>query len=163
MNITKSLKLYFNNITDEDRLKICERSKMQNNKPEVKLKLSNSLKAYYASETFEHKQIRLDILRKTSLSPESNIKRSKSLKAHISGMDTSELLERMRKSFGSCDHVERGKSISKSKKGVKTNQQEIVGKRYASMTDLDFNEMLKTKSPRMHKRLTNLRLRFINV
>lgn len=54
----------------------------------------------------------------------------------------------------------RGLKISKSKKGKETNQTEITGKRYASMTDEEFDNFLKTVSPRVHNRARNLRQRY---
>ena len=104
----------------------------------------------------------MDIFINTTVGQAANKKRSNTFKEKLKNISKDELLKRMKNSFGSCDHVKRGKLISESKKGVKTNQQEIVGKHYDSMTDSEFNEMLKTKSQRVHKRIINLRLRFID-
>jgi hypothetical protein len=84
-------------------------------------------------------------------------KQSKSMKEYLKKITHEEMSERMRKSLGNFDPKERGHLISISKKGKKTNQQDIMGKKYANMTDEDFLHFLNKCSPRVHTRMTNLR------
>lgn len=92
----------------------------------------------------------------------SKIKQSFSMKKHIDGLTNEEQNERLKKSLWSCNQIERGKLISQSKKGKKTNQLSIMGNRFADMTDEEFASYLQTKSVYVHTRYTNLRNRFIN-
>jgi hypothetical protein len=83
------------------------------------------------------------------------------MRNNLAKLSSEENKERMKKSMGSCDHKLRGEKISKSKKGKKTNQQEIVGRRYAEMTQADFDTFLKNRNPKMHNRMIRLRERFL--
>jgi hypothetical protein len=57
-----------------------------------------------------------------------------------------------------------GAKISIAKKGKKTNQQEIMGRKYASMNDEEFNSYIsKMKSLLAKNRATNLRTKWINI
>lgn len=57
-----------------------------------------------------------------------------------------------------------GAKVSAGKKGKKTNQQEIMGRRYASLSDLEFNEYISTmKSLLAKNRATNLRNKWMIV
>ena len=57
-----------------------------------------------------------------------------------------------------------GAKISASKRGKKTNQQEIMGRKYASMNENEFNEYIsKMKSLLAKNRATNLRNKWINI
>lgn len=96
--------------------------------------------------------------------PESNKKRSESLKRYLSELTTEELQERQKKSFGSCDHKARGQKISDSKKGKKSSQKELVGKKLALMTDEEFEKYLNEKnySNSIRKRFTTYRSYYIN-
>lgn len=95
-------------------------------------------------------------------SEETREKQSESVKKYLSTLTKEELSKRQKNSFGSCDHKERGAAISKAKKGKKTNQQEIMGKRYASMTDSEFDDFIKDKNLAMKTRMTNLRAKYLN-
>ncbi len=125
--------------------------------PEIALKTSISLKKYYENETSEQKEIRLTKMMKTLFSEEVNKKRKESINTYINSLTKDQIEERLNKSARNCDHKKRGESISKAKKGKTTNQQEIMGKRYAKMTDSEFSEFLKTKSERVHKGMIKLR------
>lgn len=85
---------------------------------------------------------------------------SKSLKETLSNLTNDQMRDRMKNSLGSCNHEERGKKISASKRGKTTNQQEIVGIRYANMTDEQFEEFLNTKNKNVQKRMLNLRKKY---
>lgn len=61
------------------------------------------------------------------------------------------------------DHVKRGLEISKAKKGKSTNQNEIMGKRFAVMSDLEFDKHLETLSPWVHTRFKKLREKWKNI
>jgi hypothetical protein len=64
------------------------------------------------------------------------------------------------KGIKNTDQIQRGKAISAAKFGKKTNQQEIMGKRYSAMTDDEFEEYLTTIKPMAKTRATNLRNRY---
>jgi hypothetical protein len=89
---------------------------------------------------------------------------SRSLKATLANMSESEMNDRMKKSIGSCDHEQRGKRIAEGKRGKSTNQQKIMGERFASMTDIEFEQhinSLKDGGRYTRKRFTNLRNRYV--
>ena len=86
---------------------------------------------------------------------------SKIKKEQLSKMSKEELAERMKNSVGKCDQVKRGNAISTGKKGKKTNQQQIMGERYAAMSDEKFAAFLAKQKPMMHKRSTNLRNKYL--
>jgi len=90
---------------------------------------------------------------------------SKKAKLNLSLLTPEEKNIRLKKSFhsNSVDHAERGKKISEAKKGKKTNQREISGKRYARMSNEEFKKFLEEKiSKCKHKNLTNLRNIWLN-
>lgn len=155
--IKESLNAYYKNISDEEYDRICNRNRKILSSDEVKTKISRSLRHYYLNETDDAKKIRLLHHHNVVCSNESNEKRSKTQKNNLAKLTKNEMIIRMKNSFGSCDHIKRGKSISESKKGKRTNQQQIMGERYALLTDEEFESFLKTKSERVHKRITNLR------
>ena len=80
-------------------------------------------------------------------------------KKRIGGLSEEERADMLKKSLhsGNIDHIMRGNKISAAKKGKKTNQKEITGKRFALMTDDNFESYLKTKSHYVWKRYRNLR------
>ena len=80
-------------------------------------------------------------------------------KQRIEKLSPLEKTERLKKTLHSdkVDHIMRGIKISNSKKGKKTNQCEIMGKRFSKMSDKDFYKYLEKKSPYVWKRYTNLR------
>lgn len=124
--------------------------------------------------------------RKMILSPEEIKKRSERGKINFKGKKhKEESLEKIRKKrreqifpdnysetlslaqkkrwnkLSSKDRKLIGNNISNAKKGKKTNQMYIMGKKYASMTDEEFEKYISTKSPKMEKRFKNIRERFI--
>lgn len=94
----------------------------------------------------------------------SNEKRSDSLKKYISRLSPEELQERRKKSLGSCDQKARGEKIAASKRGKKSTQRELVGKKLALMSDDEFEKYLKDKnySISIQKRFTTYREHYIN-
>lgn len=88
---------------------------------------------------------------------EKELKHSITVKENLANLTKEEMTARMKNSFGSCDHVLRGNAISKAKKGKVTNQQELEIVKYGSMTDIEFEEFLLTKSYRVHTRMRNKR------
>lgn len=80
------------------------------------------------------------------MSKSTRKKQSDSMKKNLSVMTYKELSERSKRSFGNCDHLERGKKISSSKKGKPSNQKEIVGKKLALMDDFEFEAFLNEKN-----------------
>lgn len=85
------------------------------------------------------------------------LKHSNTVKENLSKLSVEEMSNRMNNSIGKCDHVLRGLAISKSKKGKSTNQQEIEIVKYGSMSDIEFEDFLLTKSHRVHTRMRNKR------
>jgi hypothetical protein len=94
---------------------------------------------------------------------ETRKKQSNIAKTRIENMTTEQRKERIKKSFLSCDHEERGKNISKGKKDKSTNQQEIMGKKYAAMSDEEFKIFIykKERPDNITKRMINLRDKYI--
>ena len=81
----------------------------------------------------------------------------------ISLLTDEEKKNRLKNSLGSADPIIRGNKISAAKMGKSTNQQMIVGKKYAAMSDDEFINFLKTKSPRIITRLEKLRKKWKNL
>jgi len=77
----------------------------------------------------------------------------------LSSLNEEEKIKRLSRSLHSdrVDHVARGEKISNSKRGKSTNQYEIMGRKYANMSDNEFEKFIRTKSPRSEKKLKNLR------
>lgn len=94
---------------------------------------------------------------------DTSIKISKSLKKHLSSLSKEEHSRRIKNSFQKCDQEKRVKKISLAKKGKKTNQLEIMGKKYACMSNEEFNSFLETKKPNGRKRLINLRAKYYGI
>lgn len=87
---------------------------------------------------------------------------SVALNEYITSLSVDQLASRMKLSFGSCDHVERGNAISSGKKGKKTNQQQIMGNRYAAMSDQEFEKYIGGRTLATQTRMKNLRKRYID-
>ena len=85
---------------------------------------------------------------------------SKTMKKTLAQLTPEELSQRSKNSWGSSDPVARGNAISAGKKGKSTNQQEIMGKKYANMSDEEFIEYIKDRTDRVKKRMTNLRMKY---
>jgi hypothetical protein len=100
---------------------------------------------------------------KPSVSPETRQLQSLTAKSRLSNMSDEELRNRSLNSFGRCDHQLRGKKISQGKKGKKTDQQKIMGMKYANMSDEEFELFLKTKDrPKaIIARMTKLREQYV--
>lgn len=149
----------------------------------VKLKISESLKEYYINNPKPlvrekrycmcgcekyffcrpHETKKYYHCSHTPKTLESRKKQSTSLKSHISSLSKEEQIVRLNKSLFLCDHKKRGHNISKSKKGKATNQQKIMGERYAKMTNEKFETFLNEKKPQMKTRLTNLRNKYLDI
>lgn len=92
----------------------------------------------------------------------TKLRQSESMKKKLSSLSGEEMDKRLRNSLGGVDHNKRGEAISKAKKGKPTRQQEIVGVRYAQMSDEEFDILLATKAQRIHNRMIRLRMRYMN-
>lgn len=150
--------------------------------PEIKDKIGKSLSTYFKTSDYIHKVAlrrannmekrfclcgcgsMFEVNRKNpkkyisaSHAPRNTKRQSESLKETLSKLTKEEMSDRMKKSFGNCDPALRGSRISSAKKGKKTNQQEIMGRRYANMTDEEFVLFLVSRSTRIHKRISKLR------
>lgn len=156
--IKQGLMAYFNSIEWE-----CKKKLIKEKKYEVRSCLCG------CGQTFEvYKKSKKKYLnRKHQVVPkhsdEQKTKISDGLKKTISTLSDNEKADRISKSLGQTDHIKRGQHISQSKKGKSTNQQEIMGRKYASMDDYEFYLFINTKSPRTHKRIILLREKWKNL
>jgi hypothetical protein len=189
----KMMTVHSTNNRSKNRLYEWVRRSFSENHPckdaKVRNKISKSLKTYYNSKEYHRDSLkRRDTYRELRFCacgckqtfvvyksskkkfiesshapvPDYN-KVSETLKNTLSALTKENMSDRMKNSLGKANQVERGKNISKGKKGKKTNQQEIMGIRYAEMSDEDFIEYIKTKSPRVHKRIITLRNKWKNL
>lgn len=177
--LSDSLKQYYKNLPDEKKKVIClnlenarlsmndehikrrnVNSKISINKPEIKEKLKKSLYTYYNNETQEQRFDRLK-KQKDCHTEESYKKTSVSLKNFIKSLTDGEKENRLTKSLRNCDNIERGKSISKSKKGKKTKQQDIMGIKYSKMSDDEFELYLKNRPVIVLNRMIKLRNKYL--
>ena len=73
-------------------------------------------------------------------------KRVLSVIKYIDGLSEQEKCERLEKSLHNknIDHKKRGENISKSKRGISTNQQQITGTRLAQTSEDNFQSYLNT-------------------
>lgn len=165
---SERIKSAYKNMTDEHKAQLSEsKSIRMKNRTEEEIKtwkdtLKQSMEDFYNNETEEHKLWRKDIYDRCVNTPEVNIKRSQTHKKRLQNMTEEELLEHIKRSLHTCNHKKRGESISKGKKGKKTNQQEIMGKRYAKMTQEEFDLFILSKSEMHRTRIKNLREKYIN-
>jgi hypothetical protein len=182
----KNLKKYYENISDEDRIiigiktrnawqnktdeeKLAIREKIRKTlnswsdekKSEYRKKLTESQYSFWNSLTPEQREAHIKRLQAGN-TPETHVKQSKGLKRYLATLTPEELTARQKHSFGSCDHKKRGEAISKGKKGKKTKQLEIMGNRFADMTDEEFTNYLSTKSKYVWTRYTNLRKKVLD-
>jgi hypothetical protein len=97
----------------------------------------------------------------------SDIRKNMSVKAvnRINNLTPEQKKQRLLKTLHSerVDHILRGKKISLGKKGKSTNQYEIMGRRFANMTDNEFKIYLDSKSLRVYNRFTILRDKWKNI
>jgi hypothetical protein len=124
----------------------------------INIKYDASKPRFVNMEHYRTYQRRID---KPKTSEKSRKKMSDSAKKRLQEISPEEMSLRMKKTFGSCDHTERGRKISESKKGKSTNQQKIVGEKYSKMTDEVFNELLVGKPSHIITRMRNLREKYI--
>jgi signal recognition particle GTPase len=84
-------------------------------------------------------------------------KTSNSMKKYINSLTEENKKIRLDRSLRTCDNIERGKNISKGKKGKKTNQQEIMMNKYKSMSDEEFRKWCIGRKQFVITRAKNLR------
>jgi hypothetical protein len=140
----EGMKKFYANEPEESKRCRSERIRMIQLRPEVREKRISSLRKFYENESEENKKIRQEEYKKNH-PPEMYIKSSISIKKFINKLTKEEQIARLDKSLRTADPIQRGLSISAGKKGKQTNQQTIMGKRYASMTDEEFELFLKEK------------------
>jgi len=99
---------------------------------------------------------------KPPVSAETRLKQSMTAVKRIKSLTEDQRKDRMLKSTHRCDHVERGKRISSGKKGKSTSQQELMGKRYARMSDEEFKAFVysKKRPDNIIRRMIKLRERY---
>ena len=90
-------------------------------------------------------------------------KRRQGIKNKLSQLSEEEQLKRLLNSMHGkhVDHIKRGAKISESKKGKSTNQQEIMSKRYATMSNEEFETYLKTKNQMARNRMIKCRNKYL--
>ena len=90
-------------------------------------------------------------------------KQSKAMKDYLSRLSNTEKTNRIKSSLGNCDHTERGKKISKAKKGKASNQKEKVGLQLSLLSDEQFETYLDEKnySASIIKRFTTYRNEYL--
>ncbi len=98
---------------------------------------------------------------RTPPSEEARKNMSDAAKKNLSCMTPEELSDRMKKSVGTADHILRGKKVSESKRGKKTNQVQIEIEKYGKMTDDEFQAHTNGRNTRMTTRMTNRRNRYV--
>ncbi len=100
---------------------------------------------------------------KPKVSDETRIKQSITATKRLQALTGEEKRIRMYNSALLCDHKKRGMSISKSKKGKQTNQQQIMGMKYASMSDDEFKIFLcnKKRTSNIIARMSKLREKYL--
>ena len=91
------------------------------------------------------------------VSEDTKLKLSTKLKRYCDGLDEEQLSSRMENSARKCDHAVRGTNISKSKKGKQTNQKLNEMAAYGKMTDMEFEEYIKGRTPSVKQRMINRR------
>ena len=92
----------------------------------------------------------------------SGIKQSNTIKKYLSSMSKEELTIRMKKSYGACDQIARGKAISLGKKGKPTNQPYIEAERYGKMTEEEFTKHTENRTKGVKSRMLKRRMKYLN-
>ena len=147
----------------------------------VKNKIANGVKKYYSEnpstrtvalvervcecgcgEKFEVKPyIKKRFLNKShALSARDTTKMVEKLKMTLNSMSDEDKKNRMT-GLRNTDHKKRGESISKSKKGVKTNQKLLEELKYGIMSDQEFKDAIKDMHNIPKGRMTNRRKAYL--
>ena len=152
LKVQKSHRLRGTLIKQQNQLKL----------PYCKCGCGNQVKSKYSEYTFKCFDRSLNQIGFTL-----DVRKNMSEKAinRIKNLNIEQKKQRLLKSLHSnkIDHVKRGKNISLGKKGKPTNQYEIMGRRFASMTDNEFKTYLDSKSKRVYNRFTILRDKWKNI
>ena len=162
INKTKQgLLTFYKNLTDTERDEVFKNLRITAKTAEFREHQREAALAFWNSLSDEERQLHIDKLQKghTDISRQ---KQSASLKKFLSSLTAEELSARAKHSFGNCDQKKRGEAISKAKKGKKTKQNEIMGNRFADMSDEEFSKYLSSKSHYVWKKYTNLRLKVLH-
>jgi len=152
---------------------------------ETKDKISKSIRKYYENHESSLKLARIECVCKCGCE-QKFIKKITSkqlyIKGHFHPTENKEILEKQRKgiklylskltpeenkkradiSFHSCDHVKRGESISRSKKGKKTNQKNIEIIKYGQMSEEEFNSYIKDRKLYVQQKMKNRRKKYFD-
>lgn len=144
----------------EIRAKISESSKLRKKRP--LLRETRYCKCG-CSETFEchPNNNKLYLHGHKRNNKESNNLISKRLSETLKKMSTEDMLKRLQNSTLKADQKERGRKISLSKKGKKTNQIQIMGERFVKMSDDEFALYISDKSKYVRTRFINIRNKFL--
>lgn len=123
--------------------------------------LNNNGEAIYCSKECSYSDFR----GKVNRTPDQHERMVKNIKKHLNGLTDDQKKDRLLKSLHSptLDHAARGKAVSEGKRGKKTNQQEIMGRKYANMSDADFNDLVQNKHVTVLPRMINLRNKWIQI
>lgn len=162
INKTKQgLLTFYKNLADAERDEVFKNLRITTKTAEFREHQREAALAFWNSLSDAERQLHIDKLQKghTDISRQ---KQSASLKKFLSSLTAEELSARAKHSFGNCDQKKRGEAISKAKKGKKTKQNEIMGNRFADMSDEEFSKYLSSKSHYVWKKYTNLRLKVLH-
>jgi hypothetical protein len=96
------------------------------------------------------------------LSSELKAKLSDIHARRIGAMTTEERAKHVNRSFGSCDHVARGKAISESKRGKKTNQIRLKQEKYGKMSYDEIQNYTTGRRQNVVSRMINRRNEYLN-
>jgi hypothetical protein len=92
-----------------------------------------------------------------TISQDTKDKCSKNIKKYINSLTDNEKKSRLEKSLWSCDHKKRGESISKGKRGKKTNQIKIMKQKYKNMSNREFDKWCEGRLEWVIQRAERLR------
>jgi len=150
--ISESLKVYYKSL-DWEKRKIHLKSKSK----EIRMCVCGCGESFICYKKDKKKYAQLNCIPKPDY-----FKVSKTMKEKLKNYLDEDMKKRLQNSLWNCDHIERGKNISKGKKGKSTNQQKIMGEKYSTMTDFEFDTFLLSIKPQIKNRLIKLRKRYID-
>lgn len=127
----------------------------------LKIKIGHKLKFVKGHENINRIHIDTSNYSKALIKRYENdderLKQSNNLKNYISTLSKEEKSVRSKNSFGNCDQIARALAISESKRGKKTNQQELEILKYGQMSAKEFNNFLIGRSKTVITRSINKR------
>jgi hypothetical protein len=160
----KSSDEYWNGPKGEEHRKSASERKKQWNKdhPEeaamIQASAIDGIRESWANDDGTMRQRASDTSTARYVDDQEREKQSVRLKEYCASLTEEEMCGRLDNSLRNCDHKKRGDAISKGKRGKSNNQQENMGRKYASWSDEEFNELL-TRYTHQHVIDRTIRLR----